>query len=87
VYVRQELDGVAYQEVPQPSAPNYESGANLAAQYHYASGTVVSSAGHLRVSVGADSATVEYVRAYRAGDENGERHNRDVADSYTLLPR
>ena len=34
VYVKQQLDGIVYQEVPQPSAPNFVSGPMLAAQYH-----------------------------------------------------
>jgi hypothetical protein len=45
VYVRQELDGVVYQTVPQPSAKNNNSGANIASDYHYAAGTIVSSSG------------------------------------------
>jgi hypothetical protein len=87
VYVKQELDGVVYQETPQPSAPNFNNGPTLAAEGHYASGVIVSSSGHLRVTVGPDSAVVSYVRAYRPQDENAQRHNGDEADTYTLLPR
>lgn len=87
VYVRQELDGITYQEVPQPSSPNFSSGPNLAAQYHYQSGTIISSAGHLQVTVGPDKTKVDYVRAYRPQDENSQRHNGDISDAYTLMPR
>jgi hypothetical protein len=47
----------------------------------------VSSAGHLRITVGPTQTKVEYVRAYRPEDETGQRHNHDVSDSYTLVPR
>ena len=87
VYAKQDLDGIVYQEVPQPSASNLNGGASLAAKYHYASGTILSSPGHLRVSVGPDQARVEYVRAFRAADENGQRHNGQIDDTYTLAPR
>jgi hypothetical protein len=87
VYVHQELDGIAYQELPQPSATNVNSGPQLAEKYHYASGTILSSPGHLRVTVGPDQARVEYVRAFRAEDETGGRHNGQIDDTYTLAPR
>lgn len=87
VYVRQELDGIIYQELPQPSIPNYESGPNIASAAHYQSGVIISSSGHLRVRVSPQTVEVAYVRAYRPEDENGQRHNGDIADSYTLLPR
>jgi hypothetical protein len=87
LYARQELDGITYQEVPQPSVASFNSGPTLAAESHYASGTIVSSSGHLRVEVGQSEVAVTYLRAYRPEDESGLRHNRDVADSYRLPPR
>ena len=87
VYVKQEFDGITYQEVPQPSAPKFNSGPSLAAEYHYQSGTIASSSGHLRVTVGPDKTKVDYVRAYRPQDENSQRHNGDISDAYSLMPR
>jgi hypothetical protein len=87
LYARQELDGVAYQEVPQPSARSFASGPNLAAAYHYASGTIRSSSGHLRVTVAPDRVTVQYVRAYLPRDENAERRNGEIDDTWVAGDR
>jgi hypothetical protein len=78
LYARQELDGVVYQEVPQPSASNYQSGPSLAAAYHYASGTILGSSGHLRVTVGPERVTVDYVRAWLPALETPMRRNGQV---------
>jgi 3',5'-cyclic AMP phosphodiesterase CpdA len=80
LYARQELDGVVYQEVPQPSAKNAASGPTLAADYHYTSGTILSSAGHLRVTV----TPTQYVRAWLPGSENSQRKNGQVDDTWTV---
>ncbi len=87
LYARQDLGGVVYQEVPQPSTTNFSSGPSLAAAYHYLSGTIAGSSGHLRITVGPSQARVEYVRAFRPEDETAFRRNRTVADSYVLTAR
>lgn len=84
VYVRQVLDGIVYQAMPQPSARNFSSGANIAADYHYTSGTIVSSSGHLRVSVSPDQVTSEYVRSWLPRNETATRRNGQVDDSWTV---
>jgi hypothetical protein len=84
LYARQELDGVVYQEVPQPSAKNTSSGPTLAADYHYTSGTILSSAGHLRVTVTPTGITTQYVRAWLPGSENSQRKNGQVDDTWTV---
>jgi len=71
LYARQELDGIVYQEVPQPGDP--QGSTRSAAEYGYKSGTLLGSSGYLRVAVSADKATVEYVRP-----------DRSLAASYTL---
>lgn len=86
VYVRQELDGIVYQEVPQPSASNFTNGATIAAEGGYDSGVVMSSSGHLRVVVSPSSVVVDYVRAtppagMRIPDGGVGGY------SYTLVPR
>lgn len=87
LYAKQSLDGLVYQEVAQPSAVNMNSGPNLATSYHYASGVIASSTGHLRISVSSGSTKVEYVRAYLPANETATAHNRDVAQTYSMSPR
>jgi hypothetical protein len=84
LYARQSLDGIVYQEVPQPSAINSTSGPNLARDYHYASGTLLSSSGHLRVTVAPEGVKAEYVRAWLPKDETAQRRNAQVDDSWTV---
>jgi 3',5'-cyclic AMP phosphodiesterase CpdA len=84
LYAKQDLDGVVYQEVPQPSAKNSSSGAGLAVEGHYAAGTILSSSGHLRVTVGPDGVTVQYVRAWLPQDETAQRRNGQVDDTWRV---
>lgn len=84
LYAKQELDGVVYQEVPQPSAKNFSNGSTLATEYHYAAGTILSSSGHLRVTVGSDGVTSQYVRAWLPRNENAQRINGQVDDTWTV---
>lgn len=82
VYVCQILDGVLYQEVPQPSAANNTSGANLARDYHYENGLVQSSSGHIRVSVSPQGVKTEYVRSWLPTSETASRKNRQIDDTW-----
>lgn len=84
LYAKQLLDGVIYQTVPQPSALNNSNGATLARDYHYSSGTILSSSGHLRVTVGPSGVLSEYVRSWLPKDENANRRNRQVDDRWTV---
>lgn len=84
LYAHQLLDGVVYQEVPQPSAVNNGSGASLASAYHYNSGTLLSSSGHLRISVTPTSVTGEYVRSWLPKDESSSRKNAQVDHRWTV---
>jgi hypothetical protein len=61
-YVKQILDGIVYQEVPQPSVRNTTGGP--ASGSGYLSGTIVSSSGHLRVTVSPTGVKSEYIRAW-----------------------
>jgi len=87
LYARQEKDGVVYQEVPQPSARNTSSGPGLAAQYHYASGTILSSSGHLRVTVSPARVTCQYVRAWLPASETAQQRNGQVDDTWSVESR
>jgi hypothetical protein len=62
-FVKQERDGIVYQEVPQPGHPRAE--ARSAADYGYRSGVILPGAGILRVRVTPKVATVDFLRVDR----------------------
>lgn len=84
LYVKQELDGIVYQEVPQPSALNTNNATTLARDYHYTSGVALSSAGHLRVTVSADQVSAAYVRTWLPEQENAQRKNGQIDHQWTI---
>ncbi len=84
LYARQELDGVVYQTVPQPSARNSNSGPTLAKDYHYDSGTILSSSGHLRITVTPTTLTSRYVRAWLPKDETATRKNGQIEHEWSI---
>lgn len=86
LFVKQDRDGIVYQEVPQPGHARYDN-TRSAEEYGYKSGTLQGSSGHLRVRVEDSKATVDYVRAYLASDENSTRKNGAVSFSYQIQPR
>lgn len=86
LYAKQTLDGIVYQEVPQPSALNNTNGPLLSLLYHYNSGTILSNSGHLRVTVAPTGVTTEYVRSWLPASENATQKNRQVDDRWTVLP-
>ena len=83
-YAKQDLDGIVYQLVPQPSARNTANAAQLASDYHYAQGTFVASAGHLRVTVNGNTVTSEYVRSWLPTSETATRRNQQVDDRWSV---
>lgn len=83
-YDKQDLDGIVYQLVPQPSVNNYQR-ANSAQAYGYVNGTILPPRGFLKVTVADTVCRVEYVRTYLPAEENGQRHNGDIGDSYTIV--
>jgi hypothetical protein len=83
LYARQELDGLVYQAVPQPGHDNPREPDRFA-EYGYAGGTLLPSAGHLRVAVSPSQAVVEYVRAVLPKDETESRKNGQVAHTYAI---
>lgn len=82
VFCKQELDGIIYQTVPQPGDPNYAT--HYEDAYH--EGDTLPSSGRLRVKVGPDKVTVEYVRSFLAKDVNRDRIDGAVAYSYIVQP-
>jgi len=83
VFVKQDLDGIVYQEVPQPSNAEYNK-TSLAGDYGYNTGDVLGSSGHLRITVQPDLVTGEYVRAYLQNNEKLNQYNAQVDYSYTI---
>lgn len=84
LFVKQELDGIVYQEVPQPSALNTNNAATLARDYHYTSGVSISSAGHMRITVSPDQVTAAYVRTWLPEQENSQRKNGQIDFQWTF---
>lgn len=79
-FARQELDGVVYQMVPQPSRLNGSNVTQMAAEYGYLTGDFLPSSGYLRIGVAPEAATVEYVR----GSANG---SQTVLYTYQIIPK
>jgi hypothetical protein len=69
LYVKQELDGIIYQTVPQPSHPGDKINVN---QYGYISGKGVGGSGFLKVTTSGNTAQVDFIL-----------FDGKVADSYT----
>jgi len=76
-YARQELDGILYLMVPQPSFAGTDRIRDLE-NYGYKHGTFLGNSGHVRVTVSADKVLVEYVKS---SPESG------VADACTINAR
>jgi len=72
LFVKQELDGVIYQEVPQPGHPRGTT--RSAAEYGYASGVVLPSSGILSVKVSPDSAVVQYLKTGKGEAEMAHQY-------------
>ena len=94
LYVDQELDGIKYQETPQPSAGSTSNSATLSKEGGYLSGTMDSSSGYLKVTVSPTGVTSRYVRSWlpagTAGTNNVEngttKVNKQVSQSWTVTP-
>ncbi len=90
VYVKQEMDGIIYQELPQPGFYNVTSpeksysNISLAAKYGYTHGDILSSSGFLRVTVKDTAAVVDYIRTYLPEHENALQQNGSNAFSYSI---
>ncbi|MBU6173946.1 MAG: metallophosphoesterase, partial [Planctomycetes bacterium] len=86
LFIKQDLDGIVYQEIPQPGHPR-SGNTNSAKEYGYVSGEIQSSSGFVRVRVGEESARADYVRTYLPNAESQSRKNGDVSFSYTVPGR
>lgn len=84
LFAKEALDGVIYQEVPQPGHPS--GGTRSAGEYGY-SGVILGSSGHLRVSVEGATATIDYVRSIVPGVTRDDLKNGAVEHSYKVQAR
>lgn len=86
LYVHEELNGIAYQCVPQPG--NVNSGTRSAAEYGYQTGTILASPGHVRVAVTPEATKIEFVRSSTSPPSDGARPDRNAngtaVDSYVI---
>jgi hypothetical protein len=93
IFAHQQLDGVTYQLVAQPSHPANRTDRTdrTANEYGYNSGTILSPPGHLRVTVTPDHATVDYVHsappASRDPIANGKTMHTYELKPYTAQPQ
>jgi len=76
MYAKEELDGIVYQEVPQPGNPRAGERPRTADEYGYIHGGVVGGSGYLRVTVSGDQAKVEFMRT--------TGNTGEMADSYAI---
>ena len=82
LYARQELDGIVYQEVPQPGDPR--GGTRNAADYGYTNGMILGSSGHLRARVANGTVCVEYILSRPGTATRNAAAKQSVADAYTV---
>ncbi len=83
-YGYQQLDGIVYQECPQPGTANFSTAS--ANDGRYTQGTILPNSGHLRVTVSPENTKVEYVRAALPNQETATLRNRTISHSYTMAP-
>lgn len=85
LYAKQDVDGIVYQEVPQPAHPG--ASGRLAEDYGYTSGTVLGGCGYLRVTLTSRNAKVDYIRTDLPPRTMGDGGSPEPAHSYVVLPR
>ncbi len=84
LYAKQDLDGIVYQECPQPGFPGDGRAPRSAAEYGYQQGVILGSSGHLRVNVSPDKVNVTYVGSVASRDDRTGSGNREVRHSYSM---
>jgi len=84
LYAKQQLDGVIYQEVPQPSASNSTNYKSIASGYNYLSGTILGSSGHMRISVSKTGVRAQYIHSWLPKDSNSSKVNGQIADEWIV---
>lgn len=83
VFGKEDLNGVVYQEVPQPNSLYGQSWVDR--EFTYA-GTTLPSSGYVRVSVGPAETKVDYVKSNTPSQETKKQRNADITYSYKIYP-
>ncbi|WP_295655713.1 metallophosphoesterase [uncultured Mucilaginibacter sp.] len=83
LFVRQEMDGIAYITCPMSGDPGYNTYNND----KYLSGDKLSNTGHLRVSVTANDVQMQYIKAVLHKDESAQGKNGSVAYAYSFVQK
>jgi hypothetical protein len=78
LFAKQDLDGVIYQETPNPADPTYDTFNRDA----YRSGQILPNSGFLNVSVSTSQVKVDYIRSFLPADGK----TGSVVFSYAVLP-
>lgn len=82
LFVKQELDGIVYQTLPQPGSMRYGN-INSAKEYGYSNGTILNTPGYLKVTLANGKAIVEYIQT----SIDSKHKNKETIFNYTLLPK
>lgn len=85
LYVAQTVNGMAYQEVPQPGHPG-NTAARMAAAYGYVQGVARGESGHLRLRFAPQQLVVDFVGSAVTRDGAPATDNARVLHSYALQP-
>jgi len=85
MYAKEDLDGIVYQEGPQPGAMNATPGNNKSNRYKYTG--AVGGTGYLRVRVSPEEAKVDFVQTWVPAKETAALKNGMVGASYTVKPK
>ena len=84
-YARQNLDGITYLMVPQPSFTGDDRIRDLQ-NYGYKDGTFLGNSGHVLVTVTPEGIKTDYVRTLLSTAETPEKKNGMVADHAEISP-
>jgi len=80
IFVRQQLDGIVYQTLPEPADPNYA----LINKEAYRSGDALPNSGRVRITVSPEKVGVEYLRSYLPKDAAKEHPGGEIAFRYEI---
>lgn len=85
LYAKQDLDGIVYQEVPQPghAGPGNNIGALMGG---YKEGVIMGNSGHMHVTVTPEFIQADFKAVELANAGNAAPGNRKILHSYRVLP-
>ena len=83
-FARQELEGIVYQMIPQPSFAGNDRIRELET-YGYKQGIFIGNSGHVRVTISPEKVRVEYVRSYLPKNAIQAHPNGEISSSYEII--